>query len=273
MRSFDGSSGSFCVLKKEPDMNELELLIDFHKEAERQGPGSVKDTKRALEWMGISRKKNLRIADVGCGTGGQTITLAQHTGGQITAVDLFPDFLEELNKRGRRLGLEDKIESVTASMEDLPFEKEALDVIWSEGAIYNMGFEAGIKTWKDYLRTGGYLAVSEITWITHKRPTEIEAYWNENYPEIDTASGKIHLLEKYGYILVGYFVLSPDSWIKGYYKPMEERFADFLEKHKHSSLAQKVVEDHQREMIQYHRFKEYYSYGFYLAQKVKENPR
>ncbi|MGX7084319.1 class I SAM-dependent methyltransferase [Facklamia languida] len=28
--------------------------------------------------------------DIGCGTGGQTITLAKNTASQITAVDMFP---------------------------------------------------------------------------------------------------------------------------------------------------------------------------------------
>jgi len=249
-------------------MTELELMIDFHREAVRQGPGSPDDTRRAWDWIGISREKEVKIADMGCGTGGQSITLAQHTRGQITAVDLFPAFLDELNQRSRQLGLQNSIQPVVGSMEDLPFRQEEWDVIWSEGAIYNIGFEAGIKKWKDYLKVGGYLAVSEITWITHERPKEIEAYWNAHYPEIDTASGKIHLLEKHGYILVGYFVLSQDSWIKGYYAPMEERFAGFLEKHKHCRLAQKIVEEHKQEIMQYNRFKDYYSYGFYLARKV-----
>lgn len=72
-------------------MTELELLIDFHKSAERQGPGSHSETLRALNIMNIDKKKHLNVADIGCGSGAQTITLAQNIEGQITAVDLFPE--------------------------------------------------------------------------------------------------------------------------------------------------------------------------------------
>lgn len=152
-------------------------------------------------------------------------------------------------------------------MDDLPFDKEELDVIWSEGAIYNIGFENGIKKWKDYLKVGGYLAVSEITWITNSRPKEIEEFWKQEYPEIDTASNKIKLLENNGYTLVGYFFLTQNSWIENYYKPMEARFDGFLKHNSNSELARKVVNDHKAEIDLYTKYKNYYSYGFYVARK------
>jgi len=126
-------------------MTELELLIDFHKDAERQGPGSTADTLRAVDFIGIDRKKPLKVVDIGCGTGAQTITLAQNLEGHITAVDLFPEFLEKLNLKTKELGLQDNITTLQRSMDDLPFGKEGFDIIWSEGAIYIMGFEAGIN--------------------------------------------------------------------------------------------------------------------------------
>ena len=249
-------------------MTVIELLVDFHKNAERQGPGSVKETLRALEFIEISKRKDLRIADIGCGTGGQTMTLAQHTDGPITAVDLFPEFLEKLNQKAKELGLQGRITTVEKSMEVLPFDKGSLDIIWSEGAIYNMGFEAGIKAWKDYLKAGGYLSVSEATWITHSRPKEIEDFWKREYAEIDTASNKIRILEENGYSPVGYFYLSPDSWIDYYYRPMEERCAAFLERHGNSPAARNIVEEHREEIRIYQQYKDYFSYGFYIARKI-----
>ena len=248
-------------------MTEIDLIIDLHKNSERQGPGSKSDTLKALHFLNLSPDKELRIVDIGCGTGGQTITLAQNTNSQITAIDLFPSFLEKLNRESQTLGLEDKISTLEKSMDDLPFEKGALDIIWSEGAVYNMGFENGIKQWRDYLKIGGYLAVSEITWITHSRPAEIENFWNREYPEIDTASRKIEILETNGYSLVGYFYLPEKSWMENYYKPMEARFENFLKRNDYSKLAKKVVEDNKAEIELYERFKEYFSYGFYLARR------
>lgn len=250
-------------------MNELDLIIDLHKNSERQGPGSEKDTLQALEFMELPGDKPLKIADIGCGSGGQTLTLAKTVNGTITAVDLFPEFLNELNEKAAAAQLSDRIKTLQRSMEELPFEKESLDIIWSEGAIYNIGFEKGIKLWKDFLKAGGYLAVSEITWITNSRPEEIGSFWTAEYPEVNTASNKIMLLEKNGYSLVGYFYLSQESWIENYYKPLEKRFEAFLNRNDNSELARKVVEENRAEIALYNKFKDYYSYGFYIAQKTE----
>ncbi|MCB0540247.1 MAG: class I SAM-dependent methyltransferase [Bacteroidetes bacterium] len=248
-------------------MTELDLIIDLHKNSERQGPGSENDTLKALDLLNLPTDKKLKVADIGCGSGGQTILLAKNLNGQITAVDLFPDFLNELNEKSHNLGLTDKIVTLEKSMDDLPFNEGEFDLIWSEGAIYNIGFENGLKIWKDYLKVGGYLAVSEITWITQSRPNEIEEFWQSEYPEVDTASNKIKQIENNGCSLVGYFYLSQDSWIETYYKPMQARFENFLKRNNNSALARKVVEDNQAEIDLYQKFKDYYSYGFYIARK------
>ena len=248
-------------------MTEIELIIDLHKDKERQGPGSERDTLRALELMLLPSDKKLNIADIGCGTGGQTMTLAQNLDGQITAVDLFSEFLNKLNERSDKMGLTERIKTLQASMEDLPFEREGLDIIWSEGAIYNLGFEKGVKSWKDFLKVGGYLAVSDITWISNARPKEIEDFWKEECPEIDIASNKISILEANGYTLEGYFVLSQDSWVENYYKPIEAGFGPFLDRNHNSVLAKKVVDEYKAEIKMYQTYKDYYSYGFYIARR------
>ena len=248
-------------------MTELELIIDLHKNSERQGPGSENDTLRALDFLNLPTDQNLKVADIGCGSGGQTISLAKNLNGLITAVDLFPEFLDELNEKSQKLGLIDKIVTLEKSMDDLPFKRGEYDLIWSEGAIYNIGFENGLKKWKNYLKVNGHLAISEITWTTQSRPKEIEEFWKAEYPEVDTASNKIKLLENNGYTLVGYFYLSHDSWIESYYKPMQTRFENFLKRNNNSELARKVVEDNQAEIDLYLKYKNYFSYGFYIARK------
>ena len=69
-------------------------------------------------------------------------------------------------------------------MDNLPFQNEELDLIWSEGAIYNIGFERGMNEWSKYLKKGGFIAVSEASWFTSERPAEIEDFWMDAYPEI-----------------------------------------------------------------------------------------
>ena len=90
-------------------MTEMELLIDFHKDAERQGPGSNEDTLKALGFLSLDKSRLLKVADIGCGSGAQTIVLAQNLNAKITAVDLFPEFLDKLIANAEKLGLLDRI--------------------------------------------------------------------------------------------------------------------------------------------------------------------
>lgn len=250
-------------------MTEMELLVDFHKNAERQGPGSNEDTLKALGFLDIDKNRQLRVADIGCGSGAQTIVLAQNLNSKITAVDLFPEFLEKLNSNSEKLGLLNKITTLQKSMDDLPFGSEEFDIIWSEGAVYIIGFEEGVKKWKEYIKPGGYIALSEITWTTNSRPKEIEEYWIKEYPQVDTASNKMKVLEENGFSPVGYFYLSESSWMNNYYLPIEDRIEAFLKKHNNSDEAKRLVEAEQNEISKYRTYKDFISYGFYIARKAK----
>ncbi|WP_281612834.1 class I SAM-dependent methyltransferase [Flammeovirga sp. SubArs3] len=248
-------------------MTELELIMDLFKHLDRQGPGSKKETLKALEYLNIPTHKKLEIADLGCGSGDHSIPLAQKLDANIISVDLSTEFLEVLNENAKKEGVQEKIKTLEVSMDDLPFEKDQFDIIWSEGAIYNIGFENGIKNWKDYIKTKGYLVVSEINWLTNSRPKEVEDYWKQAYPEINTVGHKVRVLEENGFSLMGFFNFGEDSWLDTYYTPIEKSFPDFLERHHHSELAQQIVKGNQDEIDFYKKYKEYYTYGFYIAQK------
>lgn len=75
---------------------------------------------------------------------------------------------------------------------------EELDLIWSEGAIYNIGFEYGLNLWRSFLKKGGYIAVSEVSWFTDERPAEINDFWMDAYPEINTIPNKLAQMQKAG---------------------------------------------------------------------------
>lgn len=248
---------------------DLSLLIDLHGEGARQGPGGDAETRLAVALAGLGDGRPLRIADLGCGTGAQTLVLAQALDATITAVDLVPEFLDRLRGRAERAGVAGRIETLAASMDDLPFEDGSLDAIWSEGAIYNIGFARGVEAWRRLLRPGGVLAVSELTWLTARRPAELERHWDREYPEVDTASAKLALLEAQGYAPLGYFPLPRRCWLEEYYEPMERRFAAFLSRHEGSDAARAVVDAERTEIDLYERFSEHVGYGYYVARLAR----
>ena len=249
-------------------MDDYSLLIDLHKGGLRQGPGGDAETEQALDLAGIDRKARLQVADLGCGTGASTLLLAQllpHA--RITAVDLLQDFLQILDARAERRGVADRVTTLACSMDELPFAAGELDVIWSEGAIYNIGFEQGVADWRPFLKTDGWLIASEITWLTERRPAELEQHWNGEYPEIDVASAKIKVLEQHGYSPVGYFVLPRHCWLDQYYQPLQGRFDDFLNRQGNSPAARNIVAAEQREIELYHNHAAHFGYGMYVAKK------
>ena len=254
--------------KEERSLEDCQLLIDLHKNSNRQGPGADAASEKALSLAMIDRTAPLKIADIGCGTGASTLFLARQLKSQITAVDVLQDFLDVLEVRAANMGLSDKITTLCCSMDDLSFGDQEYDVIWSEGAIYNIGFEKGVKAWNRFLKTGGMMVVSEITWLTAGRPVELQEYWKTEYPEIDTASSKIDVLEHNGYSPVAYFVLPEHCWVDSYYRPMQDGFEAFLMRHGNSQSAQAIVKAEKKEIALYEKHKAYYGYGVYIARKV-----
>lgn len=248
----------------EPD---FDLICDYYSRLERQGPGSPEMTKKALGYVqGLSPESC--IADIGCGTGGQTVVLAQEVSGGVVGVDMLEPFVDRLNQQAKALGLQDRLSGKVASMDCLPFKEGEFDLIWSEGAIYNIGFEHGLKTWRKFLKSGGYIAVSEICWLTDERPDEINDFWCAAYPEIDTVANKEAVMNRAGYEVVASFVLPASCWIDNYYAPQTAIIDEFLKKHDSGEAAKALVAEQREEAELFQRFKDYYSYGFFIGKKV-----
>lgn len=246
---------------------DFNLICEYFANLKRQGPGSSEITLKALSFIDNLTSQS-KIVDLGCGTGTQTITLAQNSPGKITGLDLFPKFIDIFNQNIRLTGLQDKAKGIVGSMDNLPFQKESLDLIWSEGAIYNIGFERGLKEWREYLKKGGYIAVSESSWFTGQRPDEINDFWMAHYPEIDTIPIKVAQMQKAGYIPVAAFILPENCWIEDFYSPQEEVQKSFLRKNLGNKMAEELIAGQRHEQSLYLKYKEFYGYVFYIGKKI-----
>lgn len=246
---------------------DVNLICELFLKTERQGPGSPEATLKALSFID-NLNESSRIADLGCGTGGQTMTLAQNTTGNITGIDLFPGFIDKFNGKAEKLGVQHRVKGIVGSMADLPFEKESLDLIWCEGAIYNIGFERGINEWREYLKPGGYLAVSETSWFTEERPGEIQDFWDSNYKEVYTIPVKVAQMQKAGYLPLASFVLPENCWTDNYYKPLAKARELMLKEYPDNATINKLVGFQELEESLYDKYKDYYGYVFYIGKKI-----
>lgn len=246
---------------------DINLICEYFSSVERQGPGSPDATLKALSFIDNLTNES-RIIDIGCGTGGQTMVLAQNALGHITGIDLFPSFIEQFKANAATLHIQDRINGIVGSMDNLPFQDEELDLIWSEGAIYNIGFERGVNEWRKFLKKGGYIAVSEASWFTEKRPVEINTFWQDAYPEIDTIPNKIAQMQKAGYIPVATFILPENCWTEHFYVPQVKAQEVFLKKYAGNKTAEELIASQRHEAQLYSRYKEFYGYVFYIGKKI-----
>ena len=240
-----------------------DYLIDFHRIARRQGPGSDASTRRALGAVpnvaGVET-----ILDLGCGTGRQTLVLAHETDAQITAVDILRPFLDELEIRAAAEGVAERITTREASMDDLGLDGRSFDLVWSEGSAYTVGVENALRHWRDLVAPGGAVVVSDLCWLTDSRPGEIEDFWAQGYPDITTINGRLRSFEPAGYECTTHFVLPPEGWTDEYYTPIRERSPDFLRAHGGDADVAVFLDSGLEEARLYDQYGDYYSYVYFV---------
>lgn len=242
------------------------LICEYFSSIKRQGPGSDISTHEAISAIpGINQ--NFKIADIGCGTGSSAIQLAQETQASVSAIDLFSDFLNKVKQNAETAGVSDKITTIQADMTLFPFEEETFDLIWSEGAIYNIGFEKGLREWNRFIRKNGYIAVTESTWLTDSSPAEIENFWTDAYPQIDTRENNIAKITQ-GYRVITTKVLPNDCWTKEFYEPQVNAQKIFLERHPGDFTAEELVKNQRHEAALFSKYNKYYGYVWYIGQKI-----
>jgi SAM-dependent methyltransferase len=239
------------------------IFLELHSDIPREGPGDSESTAKAFSMItGLPEKP--RILDIGCGPGMQTLDLAQLSGGTITAVDYYRQYLDALEESATSAGLADRITTVEADMAALDFELETFDLIWSEGAAYIMGFDNALRSWKPLLKPSGWLAVTEAAWTRPDPPADLRQFWESEYPAIKDVEDSLALIRDAGYEITGHFKLPDASWWDHYYTPLNARIEIIRERYGDDPIAAAVIESHERERDMHRRYADYYGYVFFI---------
>lgn len=239
------------------------LFFEIFNGLPRQGPGDAASTVKALSLVpGIGPET--RVLDLGCGTGLQTRVLAQNSAARVVAIDNHLPFVEEANHQARALGIANRVDTRVGDMRQLDFGPGSFDLIWCEGAIYVVGFAAGLRSWRPLLAPGGHLAVTEVCWSRPDPPVECAAFWAREYPAIRELSALLTIVEECGYDTVGHFALPSSSWWDDYYAPLEQHITQFRARHRDEADAQALADQIQREIDIWHAYSAFYHYEFFV---------
>jgi len=167
----------------------------------------LKYTRKAYRMLPEIDKPH--ILDIGCGSGIPTLELARLGQGEVLGIDIDQPALDEFNRKIKKAGPANQVRAVNCSMFDIDFPDESFDIVWSEGSIYAIGFEKGLREWKRLLKPGGFIVVHD---------------------EQGNVREKLEQISNYGYELLGYFLLSQDTWRMEYFAPLEKLVNEFQNK-------------------------------------------
>jgi ubiquinone/menaquinone biosynthesis C-methylase UbiE len=241
-------------------------FYEIYEAMPRQGPGARQSTERALRLL-PPLTPGQRILDIGCGSGAQTIDLAQLTGAQIVAVDNHAPFVSRLAERATRLGLGERITAQVGDMNDLHFPDGSFDAIWSEGAIFIIGFSEGLSAWRRLLVPGGYMVVSEFCWFNDDPPDELKELFLDGGADVGSVEARRKAVARNGYRLLGDFVLPGTGWWENYYLPLGESLEQFRRSHAADPEALDVASRSQREIDLYQKHVGAFGYVFFVMQR------
>lgn len=250
----------------EPSQRFWEIFFEVYESLPRQGPGDRACAERAL---GRCRDLPMSpdILDLGCGVGAQTFHLAKLTTGSIVAVDNHAPSIDRLRTEATVRGLAGRIRPVVGDMAEPGLPKESFDLVWSEGALYNIGIENALRVCCGLLRPGGYLAFTDAVWRKENPPPEVKAGFDMDYPgmgwvrDIEAAIGRSALS------LVGHFTLPDEAWWDDFYTPMEIRIEELRVKYAGDDEALAVLDQLAQEPEMHRKFSDFYAYEFFVIRK------
>jgi len=243
----------------------IRALIELHRGLERQGPGD-RDYSNYIISQLPELPSNPRIADIGCGAGAGTLILADKYRVTVRAVDFSREFLDELEDRAKQRGLENLVETIDSDMGNLDWKRGSLDLLWSEGAAYNITFEGALKAWRPLMATNGIAVISEMNYFKKDVPEPVKIFMQNAYPAIKTEPENSDIVNSSGFELLGIYRLPSKAWWDNYYGPLRNNIEYF--KNSNDDIMQSVIYETEEEMKFFEEYDEFYGYSFYIMKAV-----
>jgi ubiquinone/menaquinone biosynthesis C-methylase UbiE len=131
-----------------------------------------------------------RILDIGCGSGIPTLELAGLSRGEVIGIDIDQPALDKFNSKIKEAEFTDRVKAINCSMFNMDFADESFDIIWSEGSIYAIGFENGLREWRRFLKPDGFMVIHDEQGNIKEKLEQIsgcgyDLWWKEYFAPLE----------------------------------------------------------------------------------------
>ena len=156
------SQGSIGKLSSERELHEQVAQKESHKAQTRGIVGWFYNTYIKTTRAFLAQHPGASVLDIGCGRGRHSLYLAE-MGFRVTATDLSPEGIVQLNERARQKNLERNITTLVSDMLDLSFDQGQFDCVLAFNSIYHTdysGLKSTIAKITEFLRDSGGLYIT-----------------------------------------------------------------------------------------------------------------
>ena len=243
----------------------INALIKLHRGLQRQGPGDTDFSNDIIKQLPELPQKP-RIADIGCGAGAGTLILAKKYQVKIKAVDFSKTFLDQMMHQAKQEGLADLIEPIERDMGDLDWPERTIDLLWSEGAAYNITFAGALKAWRPLMANNGIAMISEMNYFSSNVHEDVTHYMEHAYPDIKSEAENISLINSSGYKVLMHRRLPSNAWFDNYYEPLQANIRAL--KDTGDKIMQAVINETEEEIQFFKTHHQDYGYTYYIMRAV-----
>jgi ubiquinone/menaquinone biosynthesis C-methylase UbiE len=127
---------------------------------------TVDELDRFGQWLEL--RSGSRLLDVGCGSGGPALHLAETTHAKVVGVDVLVEGIAAASAQAQARGLTETADFVRADAgERLPFEDESFDAVLSVDAMCHLPDRLGVlEEWHRVTKPGGRILFTDPTIVT-----------------------------------------------------------------------------------------------------------
>lgn len=195
----------------------------IHDDIDYLAPGGRSFTITSGMIAGLNKRS--KVLEIACGRGEAACTLVKEFGCKVEGFDIDPKMIAYAKDKAYCYGIDDRLSFEVADGKKMTFGKGNYNMILAEGgALSYVGREAGIKRCAELLKEGGFLALTDLIFISTEVPDVVKSVFMDSEFKYLNEFDYRKMLEKNGFEIIHLAMLPPSAWDR-YYMSIRRKLA------------------------------------------------